>query len=120
MKEIRDDIKQIFSRLPPVPVSNESPLQLTDLGKNISSTLKGRDWAKRTASELVKQIQDKKPFEIQEFCFDYVQKEFKPTSDQDERIRACAYENGLKREQVLEVLVIELRDAILVLVNDNH
>ena len=37
MRENSDGIKQIFSRFPPVPVSNKSPLQLTDLGKDIGS-----------------------------------------------------------------------------------
>ena len=38
-KEVRDDIKQIFLRLPPVPVVSSSPLQLTDLGEENSARL---------------------------------------------------------------------------------
>ncbi len=34
--EIRDDIKKILDRLPPVVVTGGSPLRLTDLGKSIS------------------------------------------------------------------------------------
>ena len=35
-KEVRDDIKQILLRLPPVPVAGSSPLHLTDFGERMA------------------------------------------------------------------------------------
>lgn len=35
-KEVRDDIKQILLRLPPVPVAGSSPLRLTDFGEKMA------------------------------------------------------------------------------------
>ena len=72
MEEIRDDIKQIFRKLPNTPVSSQSPLQLTELGKSISEKLRGKEWAKNTAPKLMDKIRGKPAYEIQEFCFSYV------------------------------------------------
>ena len=39
MEEIRKDIKDILSRLPPSPTTNSSPIQLTELGIQISENI---------------------------------------------------------------------------------
>lgn len=43
MTEVRDDLKKILARLPPRVFAGESPIELTDLGKNIS-TKDGPKW----------------------------------------------------------------------------
>ena len=111
--EIREDIKRIFRRLPPVAVAERSPLGLTDLGQAISKDVEGVAWAIRTAPGLEERIRGMEAFEIQRLCFDHVAE---PTSFGDAMTRAiqkCAYERGLKEEQVLRVLAIELRDKLL-------
>ena len=45
MREIREDVKNIFNRLPPSTVSGNSPRQLTDLGKKVSEEVRAEDWA---------------------------------------------------------------------------
>ena len=52
MKEIRDDIKKIFERLPSPTLSENSPLQLNALGQSISGKLRARTWAE-TGREAV-------------------------------------------------------------------
>jgi len=111
--EIRGDIKKILGRLPPTPVSGTSPLQLTDIGEDISRRLKARDWAQRIAPTLTEKVAGKLPFEVQDFCFEYVKKTFEPTDDQDKELRMAAYEHGLTKDLVLDVLVVELRDRLL-------
>ena len=125
MREIRDDIKdirqeisRIFGRLPPSSVADGSPLRLTDLGESISASLEARDWAARTARELAAQVEGKLPYEIQDFCYEYVAN-FTPTPEQEVKIRMSAYERGVDREQVMNVLVIELRDQLLELVGSS-
>ena len=113
IKEVRDDIKEILGRLPPSSVARGSPLQLTDLGRSISETLSAREWAEKTASAIADRAQDKQPYEIQEFCFDYIKKEFSPAAELETRIGMCAYENGIDRDEVLNVLAIELRDVLM-------
>ena len=113
IKEVRDDIKEILGRLPPSSVARGSPLPLTDLGRRISETLSAREWAEETASAIADRAQDKQPYEIQEFCFDYIKKEFSPAAELEARIGMCAYENGIDRDEVLNVLAIELRDVLM-------
>ena len=111
--EIREDIKRIFRRLPPVAVAERSPLGLTNLGHAISKDVEGVAWAIRTAPGLEERIRGMEAFEIQRLCFDHVAE---PTSFGDamtKAIQKCAYERGLKEEQVLRVLAIELRDKLL-------
>ena len=111
--EIRDDIKKILERLPPVVVSGGSPLRLTDLGKSISQTVDAAAWAERIAPDLRSRVQGKQPYEIQEVCLNYIREEFKPTEEQDDKIKACASENGIDAQKVLDVLAVELRDNLL-------
>ena len=49
MKEIRDDIKKIFDRLPETPaaVQATSPLRLTKFGESLSRAINGKQWAER-------------------------------------------------------------------------
>ena len=116
MAEIRDDIKNILTRLPPVAVAGGSPLQLTDLGRSISDGLKAAEWAVRTAPTMRHRIEGKEPYEIQDICFAYIADEFKPTGEQEAQIKACAYENGIETKQVLDVLAVELRDRLLAMI----
>ena len=113
MEEVRKDIKEILGRLPPVPVAGGGPIQLTDLGRDISETLQAREWAERAAAALGERVKGKPPYEVQDICYDYVKKEFHPTDEQEAKIRTCAYENALDRDKVPDVLAIELRDVLL-------
>ena len=61
---------------------------------------------------LVDQVVDAPAYDIQELAFKYVE-DFTPDGAMESRIKQCAYENGLKRKQVLDVLAIELRDRLL-------
>lgn len=121
LKKIQDDIKRIFHALPPNPVTSGSPLRLTELGARISSDLNAAEWAKRTAQRLADQVEGKEPYEVQEFCYAYMgmlslnEERQAPITEAD--IKRCAYENGMKESQVKEVLVVELRDALLALAN---
>ena len=113
MAEVRDDIKEILKRLPPVVTTKSSPIRLTELGKSISNELEALTWAKQTATLLQNRVVGKHPYEIQNFCFDYVAKESVLPEGMNEKIKSCAYENGITTEQVLEVLAVELRDELL-------
>ena len=68
MSEIRDDIKNILTRLPPVAVVGGSPLRLTDLGRSISDTLKAAEWAARIAGDVKDRIDGKQPYETRPLC----------------------------------------------------
>ena len=112
IKEIRTDIKKIFERLPSPTLSENSPLQLNNLGQSISERLGGRTWAEQAAKQLVDTVKGKSPYEIQSQCFDFVeQAQLEPSMRK--AVLDCAYENGLSDDQVLDVLAIELRNVLL-------
>ena len=48
MTEVRDDLNKILARLPPRVFAGESPIELTDLGKNISARSTARIGQKST------------------------------------------------------------------------
>ena len=108
-----EGIKAVLGQLPSTAISDNSPLHLTDMGESISATLQAREWAERTAATLGERVKGKRPYEIQDLSFEYVKNEFKPTEKQEVEIRTCAYEKGVKRDIVLDVLAVELRDVLL-------
>ena len=113
LDEIREDIKKIFRRLPPIEIVGVSPLRLTDLGQAISEDVKGYVWADKTAPSLKDTVNGLEAFEIQELCFEYTSKPNSFDEAMKKLIQKCAYERGLRKEQVFRVLAIELRDKLL-------
>lgn len=120
IKEIREDIKRIFQRLPPAPVSSESPLALTEFGEQISKDLRAQNWAKKHAQNLLNKVTGSPEYEVYEYCVEYVKDEFKPTEEESAVLRKVAYNHGITVEQVLEVLIVELRDELLKLVSPDR
>ena len=112
MTEIRNDVKEIIKSLPST-LQGKSPLELTDLGERISIQLSAKEWAQRVGNELRDQVVDMEDFEVQEFSESYLSDQFVPSESQDETIRKCIYEHGVGRNQVINVLMVELRDALL-------
>ena len=113
MAEIRSDIKRIFERLPAETVGVASPTRLTELGRSVSRALDAPAWAVAHAQGLLNRTADLTAYDIQALAFKYTGEEFKPNAAMENRIKECAFENGLKPKQVLDVLAIELRDRLL-------
>lgn len=112
MKEIRDDIKGILSRLPADPTAESaSPLRLSDLGKSVAKELDAYEWAVDLAPSLVKKVQGKEPYEIDNFCEKHVYSDL--TEHWEMMVLATAYARGLSEGAVRTVLRITLRDELL-------
>ncbi len=111
--EMRDDVKSILARLPNEVIAGAGPMRLTHLGESISVELGAKAWAGQIAQELKLQVEGKRPYEISDLAFGYIEEQFRPSQEQDDRIRSCAYENGLTRGKLLDVLALELRDSLL-------
>ena len=113
LSELRSDIKKILHWQASKKVSSESPLRLTDIGRKISRTLDLPSIAETLVPVLRSRIEGKQPHDIQELCFAYVRDEYEPGAEFDARIRQCACENGLDRDEVLDALAVELRDRLI-------
>ena len=111
LKEVRQDITQIFLRLPPPPVAGDSPLQLTDFGEKMADFTKAKSWASELAPSLRADVAGKRPFEVDEFSRSFVHGRL--SDDMKESVAACAYEFGVERDAVLKVLQVVLRNELL-------
>ena len=112
--EIRTDIKRIFERLPaPQTVAGASPLRLTELGQRISTRLNAGAIADELVPILRERTEGKAPYEIQEMCFKYIRDEYEPPPETQALILQCAFDDGVAKDGVLDVIAIELRDRLL-------
>ena len=120
IEEIRKDIKKIFDRLPPPKTTAESsPIRLTDFGRSISTELRVEAWAKRIAQQLVGQLRGQEPYQIQEFCFDFIKSnKYLEYEDIQQQVKKCVYNHGTTLDNVQDVLVVELRDALIEILPD--
>lgn len=114
MTEMREKIDDIFERLPSRRLLEErSPLGLTDFGREVGEEIDAKEWAANMVATLKSEVESKSPYQVQDFCFDYVKSKLELTPEQTELVESSAYSHGLKIEKVLDVLVIELRDALI-------
>jgi len=111
--EIREDIKKILHNRPSKTVDSDSPLHLTDLGRKISDDLEAKTVIDSLASSLRPRAEGKHAYDIQELSFSFMRDEYAPSAEVDVRIKQCAFDNGLDRDEVLDVLAIELRDKLI-------
>ena len=93
------------------PVAGSSPLRLTEFGERIAADFGAKAWAAGVAPQLRAQVKDFEPFEIDEFCNQYVQT--KLSEQERRRVARCAYTFGIEAEGVQKVLRVVLRDALL-------
>ena len=112
IKAIREDIKNIFTHLPPNMTSSTSPIKLTELGEKVSKSTNAKEWAIKVAKELFEETEGKDAFEIQEISFDHAQ-DFDPEETLLKNMRSIAYDSGVKLDKIREVFGVELRDQLL-------
>ena len=116
MEEIRADIKRIFERLPaPKTVASGSPRQLTDFGRKIAEKVHAQEWATTVAPTLGPTVEGQQPFQVDQFSYAYAHE--KMDAEWQKRVDACAYEFGIDRSGVLDVLYVTLRDELIHLQN---
>lgn len=111
LSKIERDIKDLSERIPVPIIKGSSPLSLTEFGKEVSSEINAKDWAKSKSQTLWRELDGKEPYEIHEFCETYVQSEVN-VEDIEGSIKRTIYEHGLKRDDVMSLLAIELRDSL--------
>ena len=95
-----------------------SPTKYTELGAAISGEINAKDIANTLANGAVSQVEGKHPYEVEKFCFKYVE-ESKLTAEQKDVVYTAAYEHGLDAEDVYDVIAIELRDHLLTLLRED-
>lgn len=113
IRAIRADIGRILRRQVPVTVQEDSPLRLSELGERIAAEIGADAWARDAARKLKDRVEGGDPYDLQEFCFEFANHDFKPDGEFLARINHSAYEHGVHRGKVLDVLAIALRDELI-------
>ena len=117
LAELRTQVAGLARELPKLTVGSQSPTRLKKLGEEIASELNAQEWAKGFADKLegdaaVQGIHE--AYEADTVAFDVV---YGQLTDRDEdmsvRVSKCAYRRGLSRDNVLAVLQVVLRDALI-------
>ena len=115
MKEVRKDIKEILKRLPshPPELTSSSPLTLTDFGQELAEGVGAKEIAEGLVPRVREDVSGMDPYSVQEYCLTFLTSQYEPPPEINLRINQVAYDRGVKREQVLRVIAIELRDLLI-------
>ena len=113
MQEVRTKLDRLLQRLPRQTLATGSPLQLTELGEEISEQLGALAIAKEAVQSVLDEARGKSAYQIQELSFVYFQQRYKPDPDLERRMQDCAFENGIQIGQIQEVFAVHLRDELL-------
>lgn len=116
IEKIENKLDQILDRITKLShetLETKSPPRLNDLGLEVSKELGASVWASKIASELISQVKGKKDYEIQKLSFDLARTSTVVDEEMEIKVEICAYERGLVKGDVLDVLAIELRDELL-------
>ena len=113
MDRVERKLDSIFRILSSKTVETGSPTTLTKLGSDVSNEIAAKEWAIKQAALLVDAARGKTHYEIQNFSFDYVFNRHDPEKDELSLWQESAYQHGLDVSQVKNVLMVELRDALI-------
>ena len=114
--KIRDNTNSVLHELTSKTLSPGSPLEPNKLGHKVSKSIDAPSIVKDLAPGLRERADSKPPYDIQELCFDFIRDEYKPVEDIEKEIKQCAYDNGISRADVMDVLAVQLRDEVLRLI----
>ncbi len=87
--------------------------KLNFLGTLVASSVGAEEWAKAPADHLVDQARGKRPTEVEDISFNYVNSELNPSGDLEKTLHDAAKQYDINEGDVLAVLAIALRDRLL-------
>lgn len=118
IRKTLDQIQLTLARRETVQSQSQSPLTLTDTGRDISTELGAQAWAEEIAQGQKGKFVTPTPYEIQEFCFNYVTSHnFNAPAELRAKMQNSAYSHGVFLQGVYNVLAIELRNKLLKIFN---
>ena len=114
--KIRENINGLLHELTSRTLNPGSPLKPNELGRKVSESIDAPAIVKGLAPGLCDRANGKPPYDIQELCFNFIRDDYEPSDEVEKNIKEFAYENGISRADVMDVLAVELRDEILRLI----
>ena len=117
VSEITVTMHTLLTRLESTPVvSGASPLGLTEYGKKLAEDLGARAIIQRHLDQIDRMSESQditNAYKLQTFCFSQLDWSSVLTEEELDLIDRIAYDEGTDRINVLAVLAIEARDALL-------
>ena len=114
-----EDVKRIVFLMagrvlpPEAIIQRNSPLQLTEYGKNLSRQIDGEALAVRLAESAWTEAKHKEEHELQNFSSRYVYDYFELNPVHEKEVEKLTYESDLTRPEIYQILTIELRDVLV-------
>ena len=90
VKEIKNDLKQLFWREPPIAVGG-SPLRLNDLGETVSVCVSAKDLAEQLGPKVRGRLPSGNPYDVQDFCKRFFETEYEPAQEHPHHADALAH-----------------------------
>ena len=112
LNDINTSLHDIWKAATNPAAQGASPISLTDFGKELSREMDAAAWVRQHLDKARAETVGKGAFDIQQFCDNYAKLE-QLDDDLAEKVKQIAYDNTMKLDHVLQVLSIELRDALL-------
>lgn len=123
IKAFKEEFRTFMGAKPQVAMAaqvamTDSPMRLNELGEKVSLCVDAKGIAKQVAPNVQELLSSHNPYDVQDRCKRYFTEDgdFQPSADQLDTFKQCAYEHGIKLEQVRYVCAIELRDELLRLI----
>ncbi|MDE0104459.1 MAG: hypothetical protein OXN89_18960 [Bryobacterales bacterium] len=112
MREVKEALQRLADRLPHEAATvGASPRRLTKLGERVAEDIGARVWSANVAEDLLEAVRGMQPYQVDRYCREHVRCDL--SSDMKEQVDRCAYEQGLKRASVEDVLQVVLRLTLL-------
>ena len=95
-------------------LESKSPIVLTEPGEELAEEVSAQEWVDRVSGTLKEEIKDLDAYGIQDFCFEYVDRDENQYSPEEEKvIRDSACKRGISTYYIRQVLSVKLRDSLL-------
>ena len=95
-------------------IESKSPIVLTESGEELAEEVSAQEWVDRVSGTLKEEVKDLDAYGIQDFCFEYVDREENQYNPEEEKvIRDSAFKRGISTYYIRQVLAIKLRDKLL-------
>ena len=94
-------------------LGSASALKLSVLGQKVSDEIDALKIASELESNMDEDVSDFSPYDIQKFSFEYVHSNYDPDELILDRLKQCAYDNGIDLRELFDVIALELRDLLI-------
>lgn len=116
--EIKTKVDLIYQSSPNALFRSQSPISLTDLGREIAQHIGAESILNKYASKLVTHVEDKNPknaYDIQKCAFHVARNEMKDLLNEEElnKIKNEAFSRGLPLEEIFSLFGILIRNRVL-------